>query len=119
MDREQLKKQLKAEIDAVAEQLSAQAPEALDDMAAMERKIYAACDALKAKYLQAWINQASETGARPECPHCGGTLRQKETIAKTSLAVGGTVKVGRTRWWCHSCKESFLALPHFRRWELT
>jgi uncharacterized protein with PIN domain len=89
------------------EKLAAEAPEALEDMAAMERRIYAACDGLKAKYLQAWINQASEQGARPVCPHCGGRLRQKEKIRKTSVAVGGPVEVARTRWWCDSCKESF------------
>jgi transposase-like protein len=107
MDREQLKEQMKAEMGQAVEKLAAEAPEALEDMAAMERRIYAACDALKARYLQAWINLASEKGARPVCPHCGGRLRQKEKIKKTSVAVGGPVNVARTRWWCDSCKESF------------
>jgi hypothetical protein len=107
MDREKLKQQLLSDVGAVVEKLSAEASDALEDLAAMERKIYAACDALKAKYLQAWIDQAREKGERPVCPHCGGALRQKEKIDKTSLAIGGTVTVGRTRWWCNSCKESF------------
>ena len=107
MDREKLKQQMKSEMDRVVEQLAGEASEALEDMAAMERKIYAACDAIKAKYLQAWINNASEQGARPACPHCGGKLRQKEKVKKTSAAVGGQVDVARTRWWCNACKASF------------
>lgn len=107
MDREQLKQRMQATIDQVAEKLAAEAPAALEDMAAMERRIYAACDALKAQCLQEWVNSASETGQRPICPHCGGRLRQKEKTKKTSIAVGGSVEVARTRWWCNSCKESF------------
>ena len=107
MDREKLKQQMKAEMEGVIEKLAAGASEALEDMAAMERKIYAACDAVKAKYLQAWINHASEKGTRPACPHCGGPLRQKQKVEKTSAAIGGQVTVGRTRWWCQSCRASF------------
>jgi uncharacterized protein with PIN domain len=98
---------MRAEMDSVVEKLAAEAPEALEDMAAMERTIYSACDAIKAKYLQAWINNASERGVRPVCPHCGGRLRQKQKVDKTSAAVGGQVTLARTRWWCNSCKESF------------
>jgi len=107
MDRDKFKQQMKAEMDQVIDKLSAEAPDALEDMAAMERRIYAACDAIKAKYLQAWINTASEKGPRPVCPHCGGALRQKEKVKKTSAAVGGQVEVARTRWWCNACKASF------------
>ncbi len=107
MDRDQLKQQMKAEMGRVVDQLASEASVALEDMALMERRIYAACDAIKAKYLQAWINAASETGARPTCPHCGGRLRQKERVKKTSAAVGGQVEVARTRWWCNACKASF------------
>ena len=107
MDREKLKQQMKAQMDQVVEALASEAPEALEDLAAMERRIYAACDAVKARYLQAWIYHASEKGQRPVCPHCGGRLRQKEKVKKTSAAVGGQVEVARTRWWCNACKASF------------
>jgi uncharacterized protein with PIN domain len=107
MDREQLKQRMKAEMGQVVDQLASEASGALEDMALMERRIYAACDAIKAKYLQAWVNAASETGVRPTCPHCGGRLRQKERVKKTSAAVGGQVEVARTRWWCNACKASF------------
>ena len=107
MDHEKLKARMKSQVEAVVEKLAAEASPALEDMAAMERKIYAACDALKAQYLQAWIDHASEKGERPVCPHCGGMLRQKEKIRKTSVALGGPVEVARVRWWCGSCKESF------------
>jgi transcription initiation factor IIE alpha subunit len=107
MDRDKFKQQMKAEMEQVVEKLASDAPDALEDMAAMERRIYAACDAIKAKYLQAWINNANEKGARPVCPHCGGPLRQKEKVKKTSATVGGQVDVARTRWWCNACKASF------------
>ncbi len=107
MDREQLKQRMKVELEGLVDKLAAEASPALEDMAAMERRIYAACDALKAKCLQAWIDHATEQGQRPVCPHCGGKLRQKEKLKKTSLAVGGQVEVARTRWWCNSCQESF------------
>jgi len=107
VDRDKLKQQMKAEMNQVVETLAAEAPDALEDMGAMERKIYAACDAIKARYLQAWINNAGEKGPRPVCPQCSGPLRQKEKVKKTSAAVGGQVDVTRTRWWCNACKASF------------
>jgi uncharacterized protein with PIN domain len=107
MDRDKFKQQMKQEMEQVIDTIAAQASDALEDMAAMERRIYAACDAIKAKYLQAWINSAAETGQRPLCPHCGGALRQKEKVKKTSAAIGGQVDVARTRWWCNACKASF------------
>ena len=107
MDRDRLKQQMKAEMEQVVNRLAAEASEALEDMASMERKIYAACDAVKATYLQAWIHHAGEKGSRPVCPQCHGPLRQKEKVTKTSAAVGGQVDVARTRWWCNACKASF------------
>ena len=107
MDRERFKQRLKVELDQMADRLANEASEALEDMAAMERTLYAACDALKAKSLQAWIDHAGETGPRPVCPHCGGRLRQKEKVPRTSAAVGGQVTVARTRWRCNACGASF------------
>jgi len=107
MDREALQRQLEEQARRMAAALAAGASPSRQDMAAMERAIYAAADAFKAQALQAWVNAAADDSARPACPHCGGVLRQKQQIPKTSVCVGGEVTVKRTRWWCSACRASF------------
>jgi len=107
MDRESLLRKLQQETAELAEKLARDASGSRQDMAAMERKIYDACDGLKAKILQAWVDTAADDSGRPTCPHCGGTMRNKGHADKTSACVGGQVTVQRTRWWCDACKASF------------
>ena len=96
-----------AEVERVVESLVANVSESRQEMASMERKIYGAMDGLKAKLLQAWVDEAKDDTARPVCPHCNGPLRQKQQSSKTCVCVGGQVTVARTRWWCESCGSSF------------
>jgi uncharacterized protein with PIN domain len=107
MDREMLRKQLEEQARQMVERLATGASPSRQDMAAMEQAIYAAADAFKAQALQAWVDAAADDSGRPPCPQCGGTMRQKEQKAKTSVCVGGAVTVKRTRWWCSTCRASF------------
>ena len=107
MNRVALRETAMAEVERVVESLVASASESRQEMASMERKIYGAMDGLKAKLLQAWVDEAKDDTSRPVCPHCKGRLRQKQQGAKTCVCVGGQVTVTRTRWWCESCGSSF------------
>jgi NADH pyrophosphatase NudC (nudix superfamily) len=107
MEREKLAEKLQQEMAAIAAKLAQEASSSRQDMAAMERKIYAACDGLKAKILQEWVDAAVDDTAVPRCPHCGGPMRNKGHADKTSACMGGQVTVDRTRWWCDACKASF------------
>ncbi len=107
MDKEAFRRQLCGEADKLAEQLAQEASGSLQDMAAMERKIYAAMDQLKARALQLWAQQAQDDSDRPKCPHCGRAMRHKGHRDKTSSCIGGQVTVRRKRWWCDACKASF------------
>ena len=107
MEREKLAEKLRHEMAAIAAKLAQEASASRQDMAAMERKIYAACDGLKAKILQEWVDAAADDTAQPRCPHCGGPMRNKGHADKTSACLGGQVTVDRTRWWCDACKASF------------
>ena len=107
MDRKQLIETLQQEMADIAETLGQNASGSRQDMAAMEQKIYSACDGLKAKILQAWVDAAADDSDRPRCPHCGGVMRNKGHSEKTSACQGGQVTVNRVRWWCDACKASF------------
>ena len=107
MNKDELKRQLKIEAEKLAEKIAEESSDSLQDMAVMERKIYAAMDQLKAKALQLWAGQAQDDSGRPKCPQCGGPMRHKGYRDKTSSCVGGQVTVGRKRWWCDACKASF------------
>lgn len=107
MEREKLAEKLQQEMAAIAAKLAQEASSSRQDMAAMERKIYAACDGLKAKILQQWVDAAVDDTSQPRCPHCGGPMRNKGRADKTSACLGGQVTVDRTRWWCDACKASF------------
>lgn len=107
MNKEELKRQLKIEAEKLAEKIAEESSGSLQDMAAMERKIYAAMDQLKAKALQLWVGQAQDDSDRPKCPQCGGAMRHKGHRDKTSSCIGGQVTVRRKRWWCDACKASF------------
>jgi len=107
MDRKTLVEKLQQEMAEIAAKLGQEASASRQDMAAMERKIYAACDGLKAKALQAWVDAAADDTGQPRCPHCGGATRNKGHASKTSACLGGQVTVERTRWWCDACKASF------------
>lgn len=107
MNRESLEAKAMAEVKGVVAKLVANASGSRQDMAAMERRIYGAMDGLKAKLLQAWVDEAKDDTARPVCPHCKGRLRQKQVSGKTCTCEGGQVTVARTRWWCDACKASF------------
>lgn len=107
MDRETFRQKAQAEMERVLDALVSEASESRQDMAAMERKIYAAANGLKPALLQAWVDQAKDDSSRPACPHCGRPLRQKQQVPKTCVCEGGQVEVRRTRWWCQACGESF------------
>ena len=107
MDREAFRQKAQAEMQRVLDALVAEASESRRDMAAMERRIYAAANGLKPTLLQAWLDEARDDSARPVCPHCGRPLRQKQQVAKTCVCQGGQVEVRRTRWWCEACGRSF------------
>lgn len=107
MEREKLAEKLRQEMAVIAAKLAQEASASRQDMAAMERKIYAACDGLKARILQEWVDAAVDDTGQPRCPHCGGPMRNKGRADKTSACLGGQVTVDRTRWWCDACKASF------------
>ena len=91
----------------VLDDLVAEASSSRQDMGAMERKIYAAANALKATLLQLWLDEAEDDSSHPFCPHCGKPLRQKQQVCKTCICEGGQVQVARKRWWCAGCGVSF------------
>lgn len=107
MDHQRLLEQFQAAATAAARRVAQNASPSRQDMASMEQRIYEELDALKATFLQQWIDEAKDDSGRPSCPHCGGRMRQKEQLPKTSSCIGGSVTVPRTRWWCSSCGESF------------
>ncbi len=107
MDRESLRRRALSEMNAVLDGIVEVASPSLQDMAAMERKIYDGMNGLKSKVLQAWVHEAKDDSSRPVCPHCRGPLRQKENVPKTCCCEGGDVTVTRKRWWCDACKASF------------
>lgn len=110
MDQQRLLEQFQAAAKAAARRVAENASSSRQDMASMEQRIYDELDALKATFLQQWIDHAKDDSGRPSCPHCGGRMRQKEQLPKTSSCIGGSVTVPRTRWWCSSCGESFFPL---------
>ena len=110
MAREAFRQKVQAEMQRVLDALVAEASESRQDMAAMERKIYAAANGLKPALLQAWLDKAEDDSARPVCPHCGRSLRQKQQVPKTCVCEGGLVEVRRTRWWCLAWGEVFFPL---------
>lgn len=107
MDKEAFKRKLHVEADKLADRLAREASGSLQDMAAMERKFYAAMDQLKARALQLWAEEAQDDSDRPKCPRCGRSMRHKGHREKTSSCIGGQVTVRRKRWWCDACKASF------------
>ena len=107
MDRQAMLERMRAEALAVAERVAAGASGSRQDMAAMERLIYAQADAMKARMLQAWVQEARDDSDRPCCPHCGGPMRHRGSRPRTLACVGGQVTVERKRYWCGACKASF------------
>ena len=107
MDRQAMLDRMRGEAEAAIGRVVGGASGSRQDMAAMERLIYAQMDALKASMLQAWVDQAHDDSARPQCPHCGAVMRQKEACPRTAVCVGGVVAVERKRFWCGACKASF------------
>jgi len=107
MDREALRREALAQMETALDKIVDDASGSLQDMAAMERRIYDAMNGVKSKVLQAWVDQAKDDSSRPNCPQCGQPLRQKQRVDKTCGCEGGQVTVPRTRWWCDACKASF------------
>ena len=107
MDRQVMTERMRAEALAMVGRVAAGASASRQDMAAMERLIYAEADAMKAAMLQAWVEQARDDSERPGCPHCGGPMRHQGNRPRTLASVGGQVTVERKRYWCGACGASF------------
>lgn len=107
MDRQAMTDRMRGEAEAMVGRVAAGASGSRQDMAAMERLIYAQADALKASLLGAWVEQAEDDSERPRCPHCEGVMRQKESSPRQTVCVGGVVAVERKRFWCDACGASF------------
>jgi hypothetical protein len=107
MDRQAMTERMRAKALAMVDCVVAGASASRQDMAAMERLIYAQADAVKAAMLQEWVQEARDDSQRPGCPHCGRPMRHQGSRPRTAVCVGGQVTVERKRYWCDACKASF------------
>jgi YgiT-type zinc finger domain-containing protein len=91
----------------MVEKVSARMPGSRRRFGEVERALREETQALAAKCLQSWCDEARDDSAKPLCPHCGGGMEQKEQKEKHVICQGGDVVVKRKRWWCERCGESF------------
>lgn len=107
MDRERLKEELRRQAWKVVEKVSGEMPPTLRRFGEVEKALREATEELGKEWLQSWCDEAKDDSPTPECPHCGGKMRQKERVDKQVICRGGDVKVKRKRWWCNRCGASF------------
>ena len=110
MDEERLKERLRRHALEMVEKVSGQMPASLRRFREVERALKEETEALHAKCLQSWCDEAEDDSSKPLCPHCGGRMEQKERKEKHVICHGGDVVVERKRWWCERCGASFFPL---------
>jgi hypothetical protein len=85
------------------EQLVADLPDALTDVAQAERQIRSGALAAARLLLAAWGQVADPATPRPDCPRCRLPMRHKGPKRGKAITTLGTVAFRRTRYRCEAC----------------
>jgi hypothetical protein len=101
---------LHAEVLPALEQLVAELPDDLADVAQAERKVRAGALAAARLLLAAWGGLADPATARPECPRCRLPMRHKGYKEAGTLTTLGPVRFRRPRYRCEACGQE--CYPH-------
>ena len=107
MDQDRLKEALRKHALEMVEKVTGKMPGSLRRLGEVERALKEETEALHAKCLQSWCDEAEDDSSRPLCPHCGGRMEQKEQKERHLVCHGGNVAVRRKRWWFQKCGASF------------
>src|SRR3954447_16451480 len=98
-----LLQELHQDVLPALEQLVAELPDALTDVAPAERRIRAGALAAARLLLAAWGQVADPAAPRPDCPHCHLPMRHKGSKRGKAITTLGTVAFRRTRYRCEVC----------------